>query len=135
MEVPDVDHIDAVNAVLFDVMDEAVERDADAVERRPRLEPDLLLVDQLGLRSLDLARIVAVLELELGVDPFSELVPITTVRTVADLYRAYDPAGPAGRTGPAAALRSADATGAAASPRRDEVRRRRQARISAREQP
>jgi acyl carrier protein len=47
------------------------------------------LVDGLGFSSLDLARIVAVLELKLEVDPFARLVPITSVRTVGDLYAAY----------------------------------------------
>ena len=36
----------------------------------------------LGLSSLDLAVIVAELEIELGADPFAKLVPITSVRSV-----------------------------------------------------
>lgn len=55
------------------------------------LDEDQLLVDQLGLESLHLARLVAVLELELDTDPFSDEVPVTSVRTVGDLLRAYDP--------------------------------------------
>ncbi len=47
------------------------------------------LVDGLGFSSLDLARIVAMLELKLEVDPFARLVPITSVRTVGDLHKAY----------------------------------------------
>lgn len=47
------------------------------------------LVDGLGLKSLDLARIIATLDLKLDADPFSELVSITSVRTVGDLYAAY----------------------------------------------
>jgi acyl carrier protein len=43
----------------------------------------------LGLTSLDLAFIVAELEVELGADPFARLVPITSVRSVDDLVRAY----------------------------------------------
>ena len=43
----------------------------------------------LGLSSLDLAFLVADLEAELGVDPFAKLVSITSVRSVADLVRAY----------------------------------------------
>jgi acyl carrier protein len=43
----------------------------------------------LGLSSLDLAFLVAELEAELGVDPFAKLVSITSVRSVADLVRAY----------------------------------------------
>ncbi|MCB0193850.1 MAG: acyl carrier protein [Anaerolineae bacterium] len=49
------------------------------------------LVDDIGLKSLDLARILAILELKLGVDPFSSnLVSITDVRTVGDLCAAYN---------------------------------------------
>jgi acyl carrier protein len=43
----------------------------------------------LGLTSLDLAFLVSDLEAELGVDPFAELVSITSVRTVDDLTDAY----------------------------------------------
>ncbi|GAA1602434.1 acyl carrier protein [Actinoplanes couchii] len=55
------------------------------------LDEDQSLVDQLGLESLHLARLVAVLEMELDTDPFTAEVPITSVRTVGDLLRAYDP--------------------------------------------
>lgn len=47
------------------------------------------LVEDLGLKSLDLARIVAKLDTELGADPFSETVAITSIRTVGDLCQAY----------------------------------------------
>jgi len=43
----------------------------------------------LGLDSLDIARIIAVLELQLGVDPFANAFAITDMRTVGDLCRAY----------------------------------------------
>ena len=43
----------------------------------------------LGLTSLDLAILVAALEMKLKADPFQELVPITSVRTVGDLEGAY----------------------------------------------
>jgi acyl carrier protein len=43
----------------------------------------------LGLSSLDLAFVVAELDAELGVDPFTGLVSITSVRSVGDLVRAY----------------------------------------------
>src|SRR5262245_29907306 len=43
----------------------------------------------LGLDSLDIARIIAVLELQLGVDPFASLFAITDMRTVGDLCAAY----------------------------------------------
>jgi acyl carrier protein len=53
------------------------------------LKNDAKLVDEIGFRSIDLARILAILELKLGIDPFASLVPITSVRTVADLCAAY----------------------------------------------
>lgn len=49
---------------------------------------DDLLVDT-GLASLDLAAVVAALERVWKVDPFLEVVPITEIRTVGDLCRAY----------------------------------------------
>jgi acyl carrier protein len=47
------------------------------------------LVRDLGFESLDLARIIAILYMKLQADPFSRLVPITSVRTVGDLQAAY----------------------------------------------
>jgi hypothetical protein len=46
-------------------------------------------LETIGLASLDLARLVAELEAELGRDPFAALVPITSVRSVDDLVEAY----------------------------------------------
>jgi acyl carrier protein len=43
----------------------------------------------LGLSSLDLALLVSELEFELGIDPFANLVAITSVRTIDDLVNAY----------------------------------------------
>ena len=42
-----------------------------------------------GLTSLDLAALVARLERRWKIDPFLESKSITEVRTVGDLYRAY----------------------------------------------
>ncbi|MEV6823786.1 phosphopantetheine-binding protein [Amycolatopsis sp. NPDC051102] len=78
---------ETVMAALLEVVTEV----AGPVEH---LDEDQLLVDQLGLESLHLARLVAVLELELDTDPFSDEVPITSVRTVGDLLQAYDPVVP-----------------------------------------
>lgn len=44
---------------------------------------------KLGLSSLDLAFIVAELEVALGVDPFAKLVSITSIQSVGDLVSAY----------------------------------------------
>jgi acyl carrier protein len=54
------------------------------ITREQRLGPDL------GLTSLDLAQLVAVVEGRLEADPFQELVPITSVRNVGDLCKAYE---------------------------------------------
>lgn len=75
---------DTVKTVLLEIVNEV----AGPVEH---LDDDQLLVDQLGLESLHLARLVAVLEMELDTDPFTDDMPITGVRTVGDLLQAYDP--------------------------------------------
>lgn len=49
---------------------------------------DAKLSETLGLKSMDLAQVVLTLEDELGADPFRE-IPITSIRTVGDLVRAY----------------------------------------------
>lgn len=54
-----------------------------------KVENDHKLNTDLGFSSLDLAKLVAVLELKIGVDPFAKLVPITSIRTVSDLCNAY----------------------------------------------
>ena len=54
----------------------------------------------LGLKSLDLAELIVALEETLGADPFAKLVPITEVRTVDDLVRAYQAALVPGHTQP-----------------------------------
>ena len=63
-----------------------------AREKVPDLETvrkDQMLVEDLGLKSLDLARIIAKLEMKLSVDPFAELVSVTSIRTAGDLCSAY----------------------------------------------
>ena len=47
------------------------------------------LNDTLGLSSLDLAILVSELELAFDADPFAELVPITSIRTIGDLVNSY----------------------------------------------
>lgn len=55
----------------------------------PSLENRHRLTSELGLTSLDIARVIAVLELELGVDPFTRHAAITDMRTLGDLCQAY----------------------------------------------
>lgn len=76
------DHAEVILAVIRNV----------ARERYPDLqavEPSQLLVEDLGLTSLDLAAILAKLERKLGVDPFAEMVPVTSLRTAGDVCAAY----------------------------------------------
>lgn len=47
------------------------------------------LVFDLGMDSMDLAMLVAILEAKTGDDPFAERVSIGSIRTVADLCAAY----------------------------------------------
>jgi acyl carrier protein len=51
--------------------------------------PHQTLIVELGLSSLDLAELVAVLDADLGADPFAADVVIGDVRTVGDLIQAY----------------------------------------------
>jgi acyl carrier protein len=54
------------------------------------LDVDTKLNAELGMDSLELAELVLELETALGADPFVELVPITSIRTVGDLVHAYE---------------------------------------------
>ncbi|NLF06718.1 MAG: acyl carrier protein [Pirellulaceae bacterium] len=74
---------ETVLAVVLDVVQ----------DKSPEVEavrPEQSLVEDLGLGSLDLARIIAKLEMKLSVDPFAELVAVTSIRTPGDLIAAYD---------------------------------------------
>lgn len=53
------------------------------------IQPEQLLTRDLGFSSLDYAELVATLEATLSVDPFSQDVAITSIRSVNDLYQAY----------------------------------------------
>ncbi len=64
------------------------------VAREKKLELDRVhssqkLVGDIGFKSIDLARIIAIMEIKLSVDPFSKLVPFTSIQTVGDLCDAY----------------------------------------------
>jgi acyl carrier protein len=47
------------------------------------------LTSDLGLQSLDMAELVAVLEIEFGADPFLSQASIADVHTVGDLCKVY----------------------------------------------
>jgi len=65
---------------------------AERVGEVGRLHGTEKLHETLGLDSLDLATLVAELEAKLDVDPFVNLVALTSVRTVGDLVQAYQKA-------------------------------------------
>lgn len=56
----------------------------------------------IGLTSLELATVIARLELSLDLDPFAELISVTTIRTVGDMVAAYETAAKADGTVPTA---------------------------------
>lgn len=57
----------------------------------PEIARDKHLIDDIGLDSLNLAQLIALLEMELEKDPFTEGdVAITDIQTVGDLANAYD---------------------------------------------
>lgn len=76
---------DSVTRMVEDTVREVLEKrglDTSA------LSPEAKLADTLGLKSMDLAEIVLILEDELDTDPF-QITPITSVRTLGDLRDAY----------------------------------------------
>jgi acyl carrier protein len=60
--------------------------------RRPDALGDDDRLDDLGISSLDLADLIAALNVKLAVNPFRHSLAFTDVQTVADLCRAYEPA-------------------------------------------
>jgi acyl carrier protein len=50
---------------------------------------EVKLNTELGITSLDLARLVSLLEDKFNIDPFMEMVSITSIRTVGDLVNTY----------------------------------------------
>lgn len=54
------------------------------------LHHDTKIVGGLGFSSLDVAQLIAMLELEFGVDPFSEGVSIMDVSTIGEMQNVYE---------------------------------------------
>jgi acyl carrier protein len=74
---------DAVHAAVLEVA-QMVQPEATSVADEQRLREDL------NFGSLDLAQLVAMLEIKLGVDPFAQHTALTSIATVGDLCRVYD---------------------------------------------
>jgi acyl carrier protein len=77
---------DQVDAAVLAAVKEIAGRSPKAP---PSVEPHHRLAGDLGLASLDVAELVAVLEMTLGVDPFAAGASIADVRTVGDLAALY----------------------------------------------
>ena len=76
-----------VKTVVHEVLRSVAEEESLSVTE---IRGDEKLVEDLGFRSLTMARILAILEGRLGVDPFSKTVAVTSIRTVDDLCGAYE---------------------------------------------
>jgi acyl carrier protein len=57
--------------------------------RKVELRDDLRLTKDLGFSSLDIAQLIALLELELEVDPFSQGFSISDIGTIGSLSNVY----------------------------------------------
>jgi acyl carrier protein len=57
--------------------------------KQKELLEDAEIMRDLGFASLDVAQLIAMLEIELGVEPFSAGVSITDIRTVGELHATY----------------------------------------------
>ena len=73
---------DKVNAVLRDIQSRNGYK---AVE----LKDEFRIVSDLGFSSLDVAELIALLEMEVGVDPFAQGVSIMDVHTIGTLHEVY----------------------------------------------
>jgi acyl carrier protein len=75
-----------VRALIHEVLRDV----ADEEQASTDIRDEAKLVEDLGFRSLTMARILAILEGRLNVDPFSQQVAVTSIRTVNDLCSAYE---------------------------------------------
>lgn len=75
-----------VRSVIIEEVRDVLSGHGHAVES---IDDDSKLNANLGMTSLNLATLVAQLEQKLGIDPFAEMVSITSVRTIGDLVGAY----------------------------------------------
>jgi len=55
----------------------------------PEIKDELRIIEDLGFSSLDIAQLIAYLEMELGIDPFSEGALISSINTVGSLCKVY----------------------------------------------
>lgn len=79
--------MDSIKATVDSVLKEIQQRNNYPMRA---LNDEVKVVDGLGFSSLDVAELVAILEIETGVDPFASGVSIMDVHTIADLHRVYE---------------------------------------------
>ena len=76
------------NQIIYDTLRRVAEEEG---VQLGTISDSSALIDNLGFRSLHIARILAILEIAFSYDPFaSGDVPITGLRTVGDLCAAYE---------------------------------------------
>lgn len=78
----------SVRSVIKDSIQEILDNNG----RTGAIEESSQLVKDLAFTSLDVAELVAVLEMELDVDPFSDGVSLMDVRTYSDFCAVYEKA-------------------------------------------
>jgi acyl carrier protein len=78
--------MDKIRDTINNVIEEIQEQEA---YRPVALNESLRIVNDLGFKSLDVAQLIASLELELGIDPFAQGVSIKDVVTIGDLCKVY----------------------------------------------
>ena len=78
--------MDKIRNTINKVVEEIQEQEA---YRPVALNEGLRIVNDLGFKSLDVAQLIASLELEFGIDPFAQGVSIKDVVTLGDLYKVY----------------------------------------------
>ncbi len=76
---------EVVNTIKNAIREIQEEQDYRIVE----LNENMDILNTLGFRSLDIAQLIAMLELELGVDPFSNGVSLAQLTTLGNLYEIY----------------------------------------------
>lgn len=74
----------------FEVLTKSIQTIQDQQDYpKVEVQPGFHLVHDLGLASLDIAQLLAMMECELGIDPFvhgATLDQVATVKDMADLY-------------------------------------------------
>lgn len=73
-----------------DTIKEAIREIMQNNSRNEAIEDSSEIVKDLGFKSLDVAELVAVLEMELDVDPFSDGVSLLEVRTYGEFCTVYE---------------------------------------------